>query len=134
MWLLTSLGRPERIRTLVNSYQWGTESPVVLTLYDKDARLPEYLAQAWPENWSVETVPMRGNGPTYNEMLKRYPAEKCYGFLADDVTLDVENMLSFLEQEAGDWNVAYANDQHHGERLPTMPCIGGELVRAVGYL
>jgi hypothetical protein len=77
---------------------------------------------------------MRGNGPTYNEMLRRYPNEKCYGFLADDAILDVQGMLRMLEEAAGDWNIAYANDKHHGAAIPTMPCLGGDLVRAVGYL
>lgn len=134
MWILTSLGRPDRIRAVVESYDWGGELRVMLTLWEKDPRLPEYLAQEWPFNWTVETVSMRGNGPTYNEMLRRYPNEKCYGFLADDAILDVQGMLRLLEAEAGDWNVSYANDKHHGAAIPTMPCIGGELARAVGYL
>ena len=67
-------------------------------------------------------------------MLKRYPHEKCYGFLADDAILDEQGMLRMLEVEAADWNLAYANDKHHGAAIPTMPCLGGDLVRAVGYL
>ena len=43
-------------------------------------------------------------------------------------------MLHDLELAAGDWNVSYPNDKHHGAAIPTMPCIGGELVRALGYL
>lgn len=134
MWILTSLGRPDRIRAVVESYQWGAESRVLLTLWEKDPRLAEYAVQTWPESWSVETVPMRGNGPTYNEILRRYPNEKCYGFLADDALLDVQGMLRMLEEKAGAWCVSYANDKHHGEEIPTMPCIGGELARSIGYL
>ncbi len=133
MYILTSMGRPERIRAVVHSYDWGAE-PVMLTLYEKDPRLDEYLAQEWPDTWHTEIVPMRGNGPTYNEMLRRYPNERCYGFLADDAVLDVQGMLRILAESAGQWNVAYANDKHHGETIPTMPCLGGELVRAIGYL
>lgn len=134
MWIFSSLGRPDRIRDTVASYGWGGESMVLLTLWSGDKRLPEYLAQQWPENWRTEIVDMLGNGPTYNEILRRYPSESCYGFLADDVLLDVPGMLRMLEEAAGSWNVAYANDQHHEDRICTMPCIGGELVRAVGYL
>lgn len=133
MWILTSLGRPERIRAVVDSYDWGAEA-VMLTLYERDRRLADYLAQDWPETWHIEIVPMRGNGPTYNEMLRRYPSERCYGFLADDAVLDVQGMLRMLSEAAGDWCVAYANDKHHGADIPTMPCMGGELVRAIGYL
>ena len=133
LWILTSMGRPDRIRGVVDSYDWGAEK-VILALYEKDKRLPEYLAQTWPQSWKIETVPMLGNGPTYNEILQRYPHERCYGFLADDAILNVQGMLRLLEHAAGDWNIAYANDQHWGEKLPTMPCLGGDLVRAVGYL
>jgi len=133
VWLLTSLGRPDRIRRVVDSYDWSGQ-PVSLVLYEGDSRLADYLSQSWPPSWKLETVPMRGNGPTYNEILRRHPNECCYGFLADDAILDVPDMLSELEISASDWNIAYANDKHWGEKLPTMPCLGGELVRAVGYL
>lgn len=134
MWILTSLGRPDRIRKVVESYVWGAQSRVILALWEGDKRLKEYLAQKWPGGWQTKIVRMRGNGPTYNEIFAMYPNESCYGFLADDAILGEQGMLRVLEQEAGDWNVAYANDQHWGEQLPTMPCLGGELVRAVGYL
>lgn len=128
------MGRPERIRALVDSYAWGDHSPVMLTLAAKDKRLSAYLAQEWPDGWKVEVVDILGNGPTYNEMLRRYPNEDCYGFLADDQILESPGMLREMELEALDWNVAYANDKHHGAAIPTMPCLGGDLVRAVGYL
>lgn len=134
MLILTSMGRPDRIRAMVDSYAWGGESRVYLVLYEGDPRLQEYLRQQWPATWSIEIVNILGNGPTYNEMLRRYPHERSYGFLADDVLLDVPGMLHNLEAAAPEWNVAYANDKHHGAAIPTMPCLGGELVRAVGYL
>lgn len=133
MWILSSLGRPERIRRVIDSYEWGGES-IILALAEHDTHLREYLARRYPSQWQIEIVPMFGNGPTYNEILRRYPDETCYGFLADDALLDTPQMLRELEDEAGAWNVAYANDQHWGEKLPTMPCLGGALVRAVGYL
>ena len=134
MWILTSLGRPDRIRKVVDSYDWGGQSRVILALYDGDKRLQEYMVQKWPNGWQIKTVNMRGNGPTYNDIFERYPNEKCYGFLADDAILDEQGMLRQLEEEAGDWNISYSNDKHWGGRLPTMPCIGGALARAVGYL
>lgn len=134
MWIFTSLGRPDLIERTVKSYDWGEHSPVLLTLWERDPALQQYLAKQWPAGWHIEIVPMRGNGPTYNEMLDRYPDEDCYGFLADDALLDTPGMLKALEDSCGNWRIAYANDQHWGEALPTMPCIGGDLVRAVGYL
>lgn len=134
MWILSSLGRPDRIRAVVDAYHWGGESNVALVLYEGDRRIAEYFNQKWPKNWTIHTVGMEGNGPTYNEIFERFPRERTYGFLADDAVLDVQGMLRILEIEAGEWNVAYANDKFHGAAIPTMPCMGGELVRAVGYL
>lgn len=134
MWILSSLGRPDRIRKVVDCYLWGQHSQVVLALWGGDPRLREYLHSDWPECWRVEIVKPRGNGATYNEILRRYPNEPQYGFLADDAVLDVQGMLRGLEDAAGAWNVAYPNDGIQGERLCTMPCIGGNLVRAAGYL
>ncbi len=128
------MGRPDRIRRLVDSYAWGNHSRVYLTLAEKDPSLQAYLDQLWPVGWQIEVVKLFGNGPTYNEMLRRYPDEPCYGFMADDQILESPGMLLALENAAGDWNVAYANDKHHGATIPTMPCLGGDLVRAVGYL
>ena len=134
MWIFTSLGRPTAIRRVVDSYAWGGETRVILALWSGDKRLEDYLNQKWPGSWQIKIVQCRGNGPTYNDIFERYPNESCYGFLADDAILDVPGMLKQLEEAAGDWNIAYANDKHWGERLPTMPCIGGELARAIGYL
>ena len=134
MWILSSLSRPDRIMKVVHSYPWGDESRVMLTLWSRDKRLQEYLDQQWPADWSIEIVDCRGNGPTYNEMLRRYPNEPQYGFLADDAILDVPGMLRQLEEAAGAWNIAYPNDERWRESNCTMPCIGGELVRSVGYL
>lgn len=118
----------------MESYDWGDTSRVILALWEGDKTLHKYLDQKWPLGWQTKIVNMRGNGPTYNEIFARYPSEKCYGFLADDAILDEQGMLRQLEEEAGDWNISYANDKHWGSRLPTMPCIGGELARTLGYL
>jgi hypothetical protein len=108
---------------------------VYLTLYEKDPLIDRYLEQRWPDSWQIELVDMRGNGPTYNEMLRRYPQEATYGFLADDAVLDTPGMLRQLERAAGDWGVAYPNDGIWKDGgLATMPCLGGKLVRAAGYL
>lgn len=132
MFILSSMGRPEKCREVAQSYAWDV--PVILALWANDPTLRDYMAIQWPEGWSVEVVGCRYNGPTYNEILRRHPDEKCYGFLADDAFLEVPGMLAMLEEAAGDWNIAYANDKHHRDQIATMPCLGGELVRAVGYL
>lgn len=133
MWILTSLSRPRELQRMAASYRW-TDETVVLALYEKDPMLGEYMMGAWPKSWQTAVVAMPGNGPTYNALLEMKPKEPFYGFLADDILLDTPGMLKELEREAGQWNIAYSNEGHQCERLATMPCIGGDLVREVGYL
>lgn len=136
MWILTSLSRPRQLRRMMQSYEWTGED-VMLVLYSGDPEFLKYGWAAWPgypDSWRMEMVDILGNGPTYNEIFRRYPDETFYGFLADDVLLNVPGMLRDLEAAAGRWNISYANDQHHEDRICTMPCIGGDLARAVGYL
>lgn len=135
MWILTSLSRPDRIRKVVESYVWGNgESRVILALWEGDPRLQEYLEQDWPANWHTALIADKGVGPTYNHLFKAFPNEQNYGFLADDAILNAQGMLRLLENEAKNWNMSYPDDGIHGERMATMPCIGGDLVRACGFL
>ena len=39
-----------------------------------------------------------------------------------------------MAQRCGPWDVMYGPDQIFDEKLPTHPCIGGELVKHVGTL
>jgi hypothetical protein len=57
-----------------------------------------------------------------------------YGFIADDIVIRSDNAIGELVEEATNLYIAYPNDCLQRHRLCTHPCIGGDLVRAIGYL
>jgi len=133
MWLLPSLGRPDGLRRLIDSYQWDGEE-VKLILHGWDNKLKQYDDVQLPSNWEIGVTDEVHLSPTCAWALQRWPGAKCYGALADDITLETPGMLRRLEELAGDWYIAYLNDGAHCERLCTFPCSGAKLIHATGDL
>lgn len=127
------MGRVERIGRLIESYDWG-DTRVDVLLSACDAQIPSYLDRKWPAGFKIQIEDILYCGPLLNWAFDRYQREKFYGVLTDDMTLDTPGILATLEAEAGAWNIAYANDGENGAKLCALPCIGGELARAMGFL
>jgi hypothetical protein len=134
MWILPSLGRPERAQEVAEAAQ---DVPINLRLHWGDPRLEDYMKVKWPKAWSVVTSERLSLCETLNWCLKDYPRGKnadFYGFLADDTIPSPSDWADELEHYAGRWNIAYPDDGVHGKDLCTHFCIGGDLVREVGWL
>lgn len=93
---------------------------------------PAYSTSPW--GWSVEIGPRMALAQVYNDIFNRYPQEPFYGLLADDLLPATPNWDLRLIEAAGSWGVAYGDDGIQHEEIATHPVIGGELVRAVGWL
>lgn len=130
MWLLPSLGRPEGAWEVAKLAQ---DVPIVLRLHREDPRLEEYLEKDWPEGWKIVVGRIAKLATCLRLAFEEYPEEQFYGFLADDVRPSPENWAELLETAAGSDYVAYPDDGLHGSSLCTHPCIGGDLVRSVGW-
>lgn len=130
MWVLPSLGRPKMAQKVA---EIAAEVPILLRLHWGDPHLDEYEAIKWPKAWKVAIYPQQNLADSLNWAFRKYPNEAQYGFLADDTLPSPENWAKMLEKEAGDWNVAYPDDGHHHEKLCPHHCIGGELMREVGW-
>jgi len=140
MWVVPSHGRPKLLKRLADSF--GSEDlkqPLVVVLCDKDPLWPEYLKEKWPASWDFAVA--RGEytycGEKMNFALEKYPQAKFYGHLCDDVWIQTKDMLSELAEKAGDWNISFPSDGIYDEQPPEnlvcFPCMGGKLVRAIGW-
>ena len=73
-----------------------------------------------------------------NAVLKLYPDEPWYGFIADDEVLLADSPKDWdlrLIERAGRWDIAHGwEDWHSGTRCQGYVVLGGDLVRAVGFL
>ena len=107
---------------------------LVVRLHDGDPFMEEYDALPWPCHWRIVKGPHQKCPGALQHMFRMFPHEKYYGFVADDVVPGPKGWNLALQVKAGTWNIAYPDDGQHGERLCTHFCIGGKLVRNVGFL
>lgn len=128
---LPSRSRPQRLRLLLeNMKATGTTSKVYIRLDDDDPRLQEY--GEIPHRFIVG--PRVGPAQCLRECFDFFPHEDCYGMMGDDMAIHTNEWDRKLQTAAGRWNVAYPDDGLKGETLATHPFIGGEFVRAMGFL
>ena len=130
MWFLPSLGRPEKLQEVMEAC---SNSHIYVYLHRGDERLPDYYDLPWPRTWEIKVGERLGLCDALNWCIKEFPDEWCYGLMADDVIPLQEDWSIQLETASGMDYLAYPDDLVHGEKLCTHHCIGGDLMRRVGY-
>ena len=134
MWLVPSFKRPQNLARLLESCRdTGMTSRLVIRLMEDDPTLAEYRAIPLPENATFHVGPRVKAPAACQWALQLFPDEACYGFLGDDVVLKTDGWDVALALHAGLDYISYPDDGIHGEHLCTHPCIGGDLVRSVGF-
>lgn len=148
MWLLPSWQRPELCRRAIEACAaMGMTSRGVLFI---DPPHDGYHFPV-PDNWTVVRSTERvGMAAAHRYVFDRFPDEDSYCFIADDnvpITPGWDKALEgacWNEERKGFWNVAFCDDDFFisaRKRRPDgtphdlggLPCIGGDLARAVGW-
>lgn len=132
MWLLPSRGRPEKMKALAE-HENMQHVPLMVYLSIDDERLAEYKEITYPNTWDIIYNEGLKLAEIWNWAYRNFPDEKFYGFIGDDCVPEPKTWNTTLEDAAGDWNIAYPNDGVHGQNLCTHPCVGGALLRALGW-
>ena len=134
-WFCPTFQRPERLAELAMSWEMHEQGrKLYVRVWEGDPRRDDYLNITWPEGWELYVSPAEWCGEALEEFYQKYPDEEFYGFIADDIVLRTPKGLEKLERLAEDWSLAYPNDTIQRHHLATHFCIGGELVREVGFL
>lgn len=142
IWLLSTRGRPDEAQATIDACaRTGMTSPGVV--YTDGTRYPRLRL---PRNWEAHHEPeWLGLQGSMQWCFETFPDATAYGWLADDTRPRSDGWDRGLEQAAGRWNLAYANDlwfaadSHEAARLAdgfnlsSGLCFGGDLVRAVGW-
>lgn len=135
MFILCSRGRPAGLARFAAAYrETGAALPLLVRLDQDDPRLGEYLTTVLPKSWHEEIGPRKPLAEIYNDVFRRFCREEFYGMLADDLVPATPRWDRQLVEAAGSHGVAYGDDGIQHELLATHPVIGGDLVRAVGWL
>lgn len=135
MWVLPTLGRPERCQEALNSIiDAGTSTPgIVIVNGDSD---PRYRSLRLPAGWKVHYFPENiGFLGALNWAFKTFIQEPWYGLLNDDCIVRTFEWDAKLVEAAGNHNFANSNDgwQTESGRMHGAIVFGGDLLRAMGW-
>lgn len=136
MWVLPTRSRVDNCKRFINAWkETNASTTVYLRLDDCDPCINELQNLNWPEQFIVVVGPREGMKASLQEMFNKYPNESWYGFLADDLLPQTNQWDIALVERAGNDSISYPNDLgKKGKRgLPTHACVGGNLVRAIGW-
>lgn len=134
MWICPTFDRPQRLKELARS--WERCQPahkLFIRLWRGDPSYLEYKSMKWPQLWRFYDSDAKGCGEALNEFFLQHSNEPFYGFIADDVVLRTKGGLEHLQALAHPFFIAYPNDTIQRHRHCTHFCIGGDLVREVGF-
>ena len=132
MWLLSSRNRPKECAEAIESFiEYGKDFKCVLWIDGDDSDYPK-------PDWVIKHTNPRVNlTEQMNWLLKEYPNEPFYGWLADDFRAMTQDWNLHLENAADKYFIAYGNDKWSRGNLPlhitSAFAIGGDLVREVGW-
>jgi hypothetical protein len=134
MWFCPTYQRPEGLLELAESWEkYQPGKKLIVRVWENDPRGSDYAKIAWPKSWEFYVSPAEHFTPAMNEFFSKYPEEDTYGFIADDIRLTSDGALEYLEGLAAPFFIAYPNDTIQRELLCTHYCIGGDLVRLLGW-
>lgn len=147
LWLIPTRGRPDSMRDLIAACRATGEVPEAAVMIDDDPDV--YGAVEWPAGWRVHSIAGHVEMvAATNELLRLYPGRPAYGINCDHARPRTAGWWSRLVAAAGPWGLAYSRDnwlngcwetatapKHRPNRHMTGGVvIGGELVRALGWI
>lgn len=136
MWFLPTRSRPNSLQRFFDHYViTKATSPGVVWLDDDDINLTLYKSIQLPANWKMVVAPNYNKGTGYitNLFFEMFPNEPFYGLLGDDVIPKTYQWDRKLIETAGNDGLAYGDDGINPSHA-AHPCVGGDLVRGLGWL
>lgn len=134
MWVFATRSRIANCTRFIKAWTaTGASTPVYVRMDNDDPDLDAALKLPWPAEFElVVDAPVRV-GQAMNEMFNRYPNEPWYGILADDLVPKTMHWDQLLIKSAEPDQISYANDVYEKRIRICHPCVGGDLVRTVGF-
>lgn len=134
-WMCPTFQRPHRLKELAETWvEMAEDIPLYVRIWKHDQYKEKYYETSWPEEFHLYESEAEWAGDALRDYFVSFPSEPFYGFIGDDVLLKTPDGVAALINEAQDFFIAYPNDRIQRHHLCTHFCLGGELVRTVGYL
>lgn len=136
MWIIPTRSRSEKVKSVLEDWvRLGCSEPLAVVVDSNDPRVKEYFDLKLPPNVFLLMNYQGGTGAgnTFEVVLKTFPKEPYYALLSDDAGLETPGFDKILPKKAGPFGMSFPHDGKTCD-FGLYPCIGGELVRAVGYI
>lgn len=134
MWVFATRNRLENCKRFIETWHHTEASSSVYVRMDEDdPALKELLNLSWPLTFEIVVGPRARIGTAMQEMFIKYSNEPWYGIMADDVIPRTLHWDQKLIQAAGTHMISCANEVHEKIIRICLPCVGGDLVRLVGF-
>lgn len=135
MWIVPTYGRPQRCQQLLDSIAAARPCGRGIVIIDGSPET-EYGSLRLPPGWHrVERPTNHGVCAALNLALELYPDEPFYGFVSDDSFVGTADWSAPLVEAAGTAGFATSADGWQaGKRMHGAVAIGGDLVRALGWI
>jgi len=135
MFIMCTRGRPHFLLEFIECWHKTKASyPATILIDDDDPRIDEYKAIKHPKNWIVLYNESAKPVIKVKNWLKDNMHHDFYGCLADDLRPKTVEWDKKLVEVAKNNQIAYPNDTIKSEKLCTHPVIGGDLIRATGWI
>lgn len=131
--MLPSRGRPAKAARFLEACK-GTQIAYPGVLMTEKRDRDDYAGIVLPEGWvHVEIAPALVS-KKYNDAIQMFPNESHYFLMADDCVPETLHWDRMLADAAGSRKIAYGDNMTRPNPPVGHPCIGGDLVRALGWV
>jgi len=133
--ILPTRRRPGHLSRFVNAYRdTGARVPVMICIDDDEPTIDAYRTIDFPAHWPIRIRPRASYAKWVNLAFDEFPDREQYLFGADDIVPRTVGWDVLLCEAAGLRRISFGQDHHAAPEIATHPCIGGDLVRALGYI
>jgi hypothetical protein len=144
MWLLPSLNRPQNLARFFGACrktEISTKGLVLIDIDDHQANVAAYqdVFALAPKGWLVTFTRGRTQGDKIREVWDEIKDEPWLGLIGDDCVPETRHWDQKLVEQCDPWGIVSCNDAfpkgwQAPKRLANCWVMGGDLVRAVGYI
>jgi len=130
---MPTMRRPENLERFIKAYNDTQATLPIWVIFDAHNAF-QYDGIETPKHWRRVSVPAGMRlGDIFNRVFKKYPDEKYYAMVADDIIPETKGWDLLLEEACLPDKIAWGWDSIQNEQLPVHPFIGGNLVRKLGW-
>jgi hypothetical protein len=134
--MLPTRNRPEKLKRFIQTYlETNSKSTVLVRVDNDDPMLHNYKSIDYPDEFKLLIGKPKRCVAICNELVRSFPNAPNYTLMCDDVTPEPVGWDDMLKEAAGFNCISFGRGDYTRKDgpVPCHPCIGGDLVRHLGW-